>query len=85
MEDENIEEIKILREKINELDDQILNLLNTRISICKEIGKIKRKNRIGIEDKKRENEILTKAGNFREIYLEIIEACKKTQGDNFEI
>ncbi|WP_048816710.1 chorismate mutase [Caldisphaera lagunensis] len=81
MEDETIKEIKILREKINELDDQIINLLNVRISICKEIGKIKRKNRINIEDKERENEILQKAGNFKDIYIEIIETCKKTQGD----
>ncbi|MGC8573839.1 MAG: chorismate mutase [Caldisphaera sp.] len=79
------EELNILRNKIDEIDKQIINLLDERVSICKEIGKIKKIKKIKITDKSREKEILLRAGNFKSIYIEIIDICKKAQGDYNEI
>ncbi len=52
--------IEKLREKINGVDDQILELLNTRADIVKEIGKSKVKNSLNFYDPAREERILTR-------------------------
>ena len=49
-----IEEIEKLREKIDSLDDQLLQLLKRRLSISEQIGIIKSVNHINIFDSQRE-------------------------------
>jgi len=49
-----MEELKKLRFKIDILDEEIIKLLEERMEICKEIGKLKDK----IEDNNREKEII---------------------------
>ncbi|MDP8003088.1 MAG: chorismate mutase [Caldisphaera sp.] len=80
----SLEEIEKLRENIDEIDFQIIDLLNKRISICKEIGKVKFSKKIKVIDLKREKEVLDKAGNYRKIFENIIELCRKEQTDNME-
>ncbi|MEW6095311.1 MAG: prephenate dehydratase [bacterium] len=60
-------ELNKFREKIDEIDDQILELLNRRVEIAKEIGKFKRKR--GIEAYQPDRE--------REVYDRL---CKKNKG-----
>ena len=48
------------RKKIDEIDEEIIRLLNERMKLSKEIGKIKQKNNISIEDKEREKELIKK-------------------------
>jgi chorismate mutase len=46
------------RERINELDRQLIDLLNTRTRIVEEIGRIKRECGMRIYEPKREEEVL---------------------------
>lgn len=58
------------RQRIDEIDQKIMDLLEERFSITKEIGLDKQKKRLTIEDKKREEEILGKTQKY--IYAEEI-------------
>ena len=47
-----------LRQQIDNLDEEIIQLLKTRMGISKEVGKLKEKLDIPVEDTNRENEII---------------------------
>jgi len=78
-----------LREKINLLDQKLLTLLNQRLCIALEIGKIKKKMGKKIYDPKREKEILErlkrknkgflKEEDLKKIFTMIMEVCRKSQ------
>ena len=52
------ERILELRQQIDDLDEEIIQLLKKRMGISKEVGKLKEKLDIPVEDKNRENEII---------------------------
>ena len=52
-------DINQLRKKIDDVDEQILQLLNKRTAVCKSIGSLKRKHKIPIKDIPRENDVYT--------------------------
>jgi chorismate mutase-like protein len=54
----NDSELKKIRESIDQIDKQLLNLLIERINLVKKIGKYKRENKLEIKDPAREDEIL---------------------------
>ena len=54
-----------IRNIIDELDEKIISLLQKRMRCAKEIGKLKAKLHIPIEDKKREKEIIEKLTTFK--------------------
>ena len=58
------ERILDLREKIDKIDKKIINLIKNRMDIAKEVGKIKSTLNIPIEDKKREEEIISRLVEF---------------------
>ena len=58
------ERILDLREKIDKIDKKIINLIKNRMDIAKEVGKIKSALNIPIEDKKREEEIISRLVEF---------------------
>ena len=82
-------EIEKLRNIIDDISDQILRLIEKRVATAREIGEIKSKNGIPIEDKQREKQILRQitekysgsVGKFyvRRIFKEIIRACREVQ------
>ena len=47
-----------LRQQIDDLDEEIIQLLKKRMGISKEVGDLKEKLDIPVEDKNRENEII---------------------------
>lgn len=51
-------EIKLLRNEINKIDTQLLELLKQRIVISKKMGTIKKEKNIAIFDMEREKEII---------------------------
>ena len=55
--------INILRNKIDHLDNQILDFLVQRFSISREIGEIKSSSGIEIRDPDREKEIIERLAN----------------------
>ena len=52
------EKLKVLRNKIDLLDEQMLDLLVQRFSVSREIGEIKASGGINIGDRNREQEII---------------------------
>lgn len=54
------EKIKTLRQKIDDYDDQLLDLLIKRFSVSKEIGVIKTASGLEIGDPNREQEIINR-------------------------
>ena len=81
--------ILTLRKKIDDLDEEIIKLLKTRMEISKKVGLLKEKLHIPIEDKLRENEIIerltSKAGkNLSEeqlirIFTAVFRSSKQVQ------
>ena len=52
-----MENINQLRKRIDEVDEQILNLLSKRTETCRSIGLLKKKQKIPIKDIPRENDV----------------------------
>lgn len=57
------EKINLLRNKIDDLDSQILETLVQRFSVSREIGEIKASKGIDIRDSNREKEIIERLTN----------------------
>ncbi|ASI98915.1 chorismate mutase [Thermococcus celer] len=74
-----MERIHELRKEIDEIDKQIAELLEERVRVVTEIGKIKRELGLPIRDEKREEELLKRAGRFKEVFEKILEACRDVQ------
>jgi shikimate dehydrogenase len=82
-------DITALREEIDSIDNQILELLGRRVAAAKTIGKIKRRAGTTIVDKQREGEIYQrllssnpkalKAGPLHQIFRSIIAAGRRAQ------
>lgn len=53
-------DLKKLRNKIDKIDDEILSLLDERMGIVKEVGRLKLKSNVAIYHPKREKEILNR-------------------------
>lgn len=64
-----MQDLNELRVQIDALDDQILYLLDKRMSYVKEIGKIKQSNAQEIYDHKREEYILDRLNNVKYKFL----------------
>jgi chorismate mutase len=85
-----MEEIKQLRKRIDEVDEQILQSLSQRADICRSIGSVKEKHGVPIQDFPRENDVYA---HIREnaaelgldpsyveaIYREIVNMCIAVQ------
>ena len=66
----SIEKINVLRNKIDSLDDQMLDLLVQRFSVSREIGEIKASGGINVGDPNREQEIIDRLAEKLEGKLE---------------
>jgi len=53
-------QLEFLREEINHIDDELLNLLSNRMKVARDIGDYKKKNNITILQAKRWNDIIEK-------------------------
>lgn len=84
-----VKTINKLRAKINHINTQLVRLLNERVLVAIEIGKLKKKFNLPIYDSKREKEILKKIksqnlGSFpnhelEKIFKEIIRVCREAE------
>ncbi len=85
-----MENIKQLRKRIDELDEQILQSLSERAEICRSIGLVKKKHGIPTQDLLRENGVYAhikgKAANLgldptqvEAIYRQIVNMCSVIQ------
>ncbi|WP_461863127.1 chorismate mutase [Thermococcus sp.] len=74
-----MERLHELRTEIDGIDRQIIGLLEERAKLTREIGKIKRELNLPVKDEKREEEVLKRAGRFREVFKKIVEVCRNEQ------
>jgi chorismate mutase len=85
-----LEDIKQLRKRIDEVDEQILQSLSKRTEICKSIGLVKKKHGISIQDLPRESDVYVhikeKAADLgldpaqvEAIYRQIVNMCISIQ------
>ncbi len=83
------QKLKKKRKEINFLDQKLLTLLNQRLRIALEIGKIKKETGKKIYDPKRELEVLErlkrknkgplKEEELKKIFTTIMKVCRKSQ------
>jgi chorismate mutase len=82
------------RERIDEIDRRLVELLNERTSIVEDIGRIKREAKLAIYEPKRESQVfdnitshnggpLTSDG-MKRIFERIIDEMRKVQKDRIE-
>lgn len=85
-----MEDIKKLRKKIDEVDEQILRSLRDRTKICRSIGLLKKKQGLPVEDHQRENDLYVNVKKkaveldldptrVEAIYRKIVEMCTAVQ------
>jgi chorismate mutase len=85
-----MENIKQLRKRIDEVDEQILQSLSQRIEICRSIGLVKEKHGIPIQDFPRENDVYARmreraaelgldSARVEAIYRQIVNMCSAVQ------
>lgn len=81
-------EIELYRKEIDEIDNQMINLLNTRVEFAKKIGNLKKLVDMDVSQPKREKEIIKRMKDksillnedtIEAIWKEIINACKFIQ------
>jgi len=86
---QSLQALKERRRQIDLIDQKLLFLLNRRLSIVLEIGKIKKERREKIYNPKREDEILKrlnlinrgplKEEDMKKIFKKIMMVCRKSQ------
>jgi chorismate mutase len=85
-----MENIRQLRKRVNEVDEQILRSLSQRAEICRSIGLVKDKQGLPIQDFPRENDVYAhireKAvelgldpSHVEAIYRQIVNMCSAVQ------
>jgi chorismate mutase len=83
-------EIPKLRQRIDEIDDQILAALCERVKVCKAIGDAKKKQGKPVRDASRENEVYNRirekgaqlglnSSQVEAVYREIVNMCSAVQ------
>ncbi len=85
------EKIRLLRQKIDSLDQEVLRLLNERAEVALEVGRAKSGSRIAPYDPQREEEILRRLesssqGGFprraiSRVFREVISACRSLEAE----
>jgi chorismate mutase len=85
-----MQEIKQLRKKIDDVDEQILQSLSERAEICRSIGLVKEKHGLPVQDFPRENDVYTQVrekaaelgldpAHVEAIYRQIVNMCSAVQ------
>lgn len=79
--------LNLLREEIDNIDNQILDLFLKRLQLCENIANLKASLNIPILNEKREHEVLSniskKSGKYsdesKQLFSEIMSICKSIQ------
>lgn len=74
-----MDNLQLLRAKIDQIDQRISQLLDERFKITEEIRKFKQENKLASYDAEREEQILKKfdQNHKKEIFKKILEESKK--------
>ncbi|MBW3002108.1 chorismate mutase [Candidatus Woesearchaeota archaeon] len=60
------------RKEIDLIDSEIISLLEKREILVEKIKEIKLQQKIPLEDKEREQQVLKKAGKFKKVFKEVL-------------
>jgi len=79
--------IEQLREKIDRVDDRILEAIEERVELAKKVGMVKRKKGLPLVDQEREQKVLsTMTGKtkldkqfVKKIFRDIMEYCRENE------
>ena len=79
--------VEQLREKIDGVDDRIVELVEKRVELAKKIGQVKRKKGLPLHDPEREEELLGRLTGktrlskdfIRKLYREIVTYCRENE------
>ncbi len=85
-----MQEIKQLRKRIDEVDEQIMQSLSKRAEICRSIGRVKEKSGLPVQDFPRENtvyahirekaaELGLAPSHVEAVYRQIVRMCSAIQ------
>jgi chorismate mutase len=85
-----LDDLRKLRQRIDEIDDHILDALFERAKVCKAIGAAKKKQGKPVRDFSRENELFERirakgaefgldVGQVEAVYREIVNMCSAVQ------
>ncbi|MCL1965729.1 MAG: chorismate mutase [Candidatus Bathyarchaeota archaeon] len=85
-----MEDLQILRGRIDVIDNQILKALGERVAICRKIGEYKKQHGLPVEDKVREGKVYSKVrekavefqldpARIETLYHEIVNICSDIQ------
>ena len=66
-----MEELSTIRERINEIDNKIVELWKERMETCLSVAQYKKENNLPVLDAKRETELLNRIGNMAGEELEV--------------
>ena len=66
-----MEDLSVIRERINEIDNQIVALWTERMNTCLSVAQYKKENSLPVLDSKRESELLNRIGNMAGEELEV--------------
>jgi len=80
-----LDRLQELRCKIDEVDQEIIELLDLRMKLAKEIGAIKKRCGMKIKDREREKEVLERARKYKRIFEEIIKFSIKVQEEDEDV
>ena len=79
-----MEDLSVIREKINNIDDQIIKLWKERMETALAVAQYKKENNLPVLDAKRERELLDRisnmAGEELEVYSRVLYAHSCIQG-----
>jgi chorismate mutase len=81
-----LEDLQILRKRVDEIDVQILKALKERVAVCQKIGEHKKQQGLLIQDQNREQEVYSKVNDLavefklepariERLYREIVNMC----------
>ncbi len=74
-----IPKIEDLRRRIDQIDEEIIKLITKRLELCREIGELKKAYNIPVVDRRREQQVLERAGPYRRVFEILILLCKEIQ------
>ncbi len=73
------ESLEVLRKRIDEVDETLIELLRERMKLAQQIGEVKHMLGLPIRDHDRVAEVIHRAGMFKEIFSAIVELCGEAE------
>jgi len=71
--------VEALRRAVDLVDEGIVGLLKARMKLCEALARAKAVEGVPLRDFSRESVVLERAGEFREVFEEVMKLCRRIQ------